>query len=564
MSWINYVNHLSLRKRFLFSPLLSLILIAGLTLAFVFESQQQNVLLTRLAKKDMAAFDQYFTIFSEVSKQHMALYGLLSKAAKLDEETLYDESKLRLTAIRKAVLQLEQVSEELSIHRTNASAVAQRLHSQLLEQTQAYQRSAAFAVEISTVNLSLAADRLSLANDAFVMMNQTFSKVLDVQREGIDTEIAGQVRRSKFSVGIIGLSMCLAALLIVGLSMLLARLLSRAIETQVNLLTELGNQAGGADCAPVGMHEVSKLGAVIASFQTILLRLKDSEHTLSLANEELRNEIILREQVEEDLRLSEKVVRKTSEEKMAALGTLVAGVAHEINTPMGIGVTAASSLRDEVAHLRRLYNESSMSKEDLEDFLSASDQTAKILLHNLERAANLIHRFKQVAVDQSSEAMRNIHLQTFLNDTLMNLEPKIRQTQLQYTIDCPTDIALESYPGALSQVITNLVMNAIMHAYEPGQAGLLTIKADIVENQVRLEFRDDGQGIPDNIIDQIFNPFFTTKRGAGGSGLGLHIVYNLMVQTLKGSIRCHSRHGEGSTFTLLWPVVNPGVMLHAD
>lgn len=557
MSWVSYINHLSLRKRFLLPPLLSLILIAGLTMALVIESQQQNVLLTRLAKKDMASFDQYFTIFSEVSKQHMALYGLLSKASKLDEETLYDESKQRLTAIRSAVIQLEKVSEGLATHRSNSSGDAQLLHKQLLELTQAYQRATALAIEISTVNLRLAAERLNLANDAFVMMNQTFSKVLDAQREGIDVEIAEQVRRSKLSVSIIALSMCFAALLIIGLSMLLARLLSSTIETQVNLLTELGKQAGGAECMPTTMQEVSKLSAVIASFQAILLRLKNSEHTLSLANQDLRNEITLREQVEEDLRQSETLVRKTSEEKMAALGTLVAGVAHEINTPMGIGVTAASNLYDEVAHIRQLYNGSRMSKEDLEDFLSASEQSAKILSNNLERAAQLVQRFKQVAVDQSSEARRSLHLQTFLNDTLMNLEPKIRQTQLQYKIDCPSDITLDSYPGALSQVITNLVMNAIMHAYEPEQAGHLTIKADMVENQVRVEFTDDGVGIPDTIIDQIFNPFFTTKRGAGGSGLGLHIVYNLMVQTLKGSIRCHSKAGEGSTFTLLWPVGSP-------
>lgn len=564
MSWINYVNHLSLRKRFLFSPLLSLILFAALAAAFVLESQQQNVLLNRVAKKDMAAFDHYFEIFSEVSKQHMALYSLLSRAAKLDEETLYDESKLRLTAIRNAVHRLEQVSEELAVHQTLASSRIQSLHQQLQRHTQAYQQSAAQAVEISTVNLKLATERLNLANDAFVMMNQSFSEVLDAQRGAIDAEITGQVSRSQFSVRVIVLSMCLAALLMIGLSMLLARLLSRSIETQINLLSDLGKQAGGAEFATSGQHEVSKLGAVIASFQTILLRLKNSEHTLSLANQELRNEVVLRKQVEDDLRLSEQVVRKTSEEKMAALGTLVAGVAHEINTPMGIGVTAASNLQDEVAHVRHLYNENAMRKEDLEDFLSASDQTTRILLNNLERAAALIHRFKQVAVDQSSEAMRNIHLQTYLRDMMKNLEPKIRQTQLQYTIECPDEITLDSYPGALSQIVTNLVMNAIMHAYEPGQSGLLTIRAGIVEEQVKLEFSDNGVGIPHSIIDQIFNPFFTTKRGAGGSGLGLHIVYNLMVQTLNGSIHCNSKSGEGTTFTLLWPLVKPRSELSSE
>ncbi len=240
-------------------------------------------------------------------------------------------------------------------------------------------------------------------------------------------------------------------------------------------------------------------------------------------------------------------------EKMAALGSLVAGVAHEINTPVGVGVTAASSFQHSAANLLSLYRQGRMMKADLEEFLDVSEQTSSMILKNLERASNLIQSFKQVAVDQSSQAKRVFNVGEYLDEILVSLTPTLKQTQVSYTIACPQAIIIESDPGALSQIVTNLVMNALIHAFDANQAGHLTIAVRPDGHNLVLEFIDNGKGIPPDIVGKIFDPFFTTRRGSGGSGLGLNIVYNLVTQTLKGSIDCRSVVGQGTTFDIRFP-----------
>jgi predicted ATPase/signal transduction histidine kinase len=241
-------------------------------------------------------------------------------------------------------------------------------------------------------------------------------------------------------------------------------------------------------------------------------------------------------------------------EKMAALGGLVAGVAHEINTPVGIGVTAASSMRESAVRLAGLHKLGKMKRTDLEDFLDISEQMSQMILKSLERAAGLIRSFKQVAVDQSSEGKRRFNVRTYLEEILISLGPTLKPTSIKCKIDCRTDIEIDSYPGAIAQIVTNLLMNALTHAYEPGQEGLLTISVTVDSGQLNLEFSDDGKGIPPGLIGKIFDPFFTTKRDSGGSGLGLNIVYNLVTQTLKGTIACRSEFGKGVTFIANWPL----------
>lgn len=276
--------------------------------------------------------------------------------------------------------------------------------------------------------------------------------------------------------------------------------------------------------------------------QRVLARTED----LSQANNELTQTLNTLQQTQKQL---------VESEKMAALGGLVAGVAHEINTPVGVGVTAASCLHENATQLAQLYQQGKMKKADLEDFLSVSEETSRMILNNLERAANLIQSFKQVAVDQSSEAKRRINIKTYLEETLTSLRPKLRNSKLSCIVEGQTDIEIESYPGAISQIVTNLLMNSIAHAYDPGQTGQMTIKVAVEDKQLMLTFSDDGKGIPAAVIGKIFDPFFTTRRGTGGSGLGLNIVYNLVTQTLKGSIECSSVEGEGTSFILRWPIV---------
>jgi len=175
-------------------------------------------------------------------------------------------------------------------------------------------------------------------------------------------------------------------------------------------------------------------------------------------------------------------------------------------------------------------------------------------LSNAERAANLIQSFKQVAVDQTSEARRDFELNDYLHEIITSLQPKLRRTRIRVSIECPPEIKMDSFPGALSQVITNLVMNALIHAFDDAKIGKISIHAQHLENDnVSLLIADNGSGIPATYLHRIFEPFFTTKRGSGGSGLGLHIVYNIVRQQLWGTIEVKSTMGEGTSFLIVIP-----------
>jgi signal transduction histidine kinase len=253
-------------------------------------------------------------------------------------------------------------------------------------------------------------------------------------------------------------------------------------------------------------------------------------------------------QVLADLQSTQK--KLVESEKMASLGGLVAGVAHEINTPVGIGITAASLLADKTTEFFETYKSGQMKRSQLEKFLDTAMQSSSMVLSNLNRAADLIQSFKQVAVDQSSEEQRTFNLKQYLSEVLIPLKPKLRTTHHQVEIRGNEAIALNSYPGALSQIITNLVMNSLTHAYSPEDAGHLVFDFKQEGEQIILEYSDDGKGIPKEHLSKIFDPFFTTKRGQGGSGLGLHIVYNLVTQKLNGTIECESQVGVGANFII--------------
>ncbi|MEG4026081.1 ATP-binding sensor histidine kinase [Microcoleus sp. S13C4] len=241
-------------------------------------------------------------------------------------------------------------------------------------------------------------------------------------------------------------------------------------------------------------------------------------------------------------------------EKMASLGGLVAGVAHEINTPIGVGVTVASALAENTTEFASIYKSGKMKRSDLEEFVDIATQSSKSLLINLDRAAALIQSFKQVAVDRSSEERRTFQIRPYLDEILLQLKPKLKNSQHSLKIKGDSKIAIDSYPGALSQVVTNLLINSLIHAYEPGISGELIFAWEQEGNRLRFEYADEGKGIPPENLSKIFEPFFTTKRGQGGSGLGLHIVYNLVTQKLKGEIECLSEVGRGTKFIIKLPM----------
>ncbi|HUR73468.1 MAG TPA: AAA family ATPase [Sporichthya sp.] len=240
-------------------------------------------------------------------------------------------------------------------------------------------------------------------------------------------------------------------------------------------------------------------------------------------------------------------------EKLAALGGLVAGVAHEINTPVGIAVTATSHLVDRAAEFREAWSTGALKRTTLERFLETVEDSGRLVLTNLQRSADLVESFKQVAVDQSSEALRTIDVGGYLEDILRSLRPRLKATPHLVQIDAVPALSLTTYPGAVAQVVTNLVLNSIAHAYDPGIGGRLLITAQRRPAGVRLIYSDDGRGIDSATVERIFDPFFTTRRSEGGSGLGLHIVYNLVTQRLGGTVSVEGRPGQGAEFTVDLP-----------
>jgi signal transduction histidine kinase len=194
----------------------------------------------------------------------------------------------------------------------------------------------------------------------------------------------------------------------------------------------------------------------------------------------------------------------------------------------------------------------------MEQYLQTIGDSIAIIRTNLQRASDLVRSFKQVSVDQSSEARRTFQIKSYLEEVLLSLHPRLKKTRHQVVIDCPETLEITSFPGAISQIVTNLLMNSLIHAYGPDDEGTIRIAVSRSGDKLTLRYSDDGKGMEPDVVSKMFDPFFTTNRGGGGTGLGMHIVYNLATQTLGGTIQCDSEPGVGTTVTIDFSVTQTG------
>lgn len=242
-------------------------------------------------------------------------------------------------------------------------------------------------------------------------------------------------------------------------------------------------------------------------------------------------------------------------EKMASLGDMVAGVAHEVNTPIGLGVTASTMMLDRLVDLRKAFEDKTLKASALAKFFAESEENLNIIYRNLNRAAELISSFKQVAVDQTSENNRVFSFSKLIDEILISMRPKLKRVQHEIKIHCAEDLYIESKAGPINQIVINLIMNSIIHGFEFIEHGIIELNIDMLdEKKICLTYKDDGKGIPEQLRKRIFDPFVTTKRGQGGSGLGMHLVYNLVTQALNGSISVQSEINKGVEFKIIFPV----------
>lgn len=245
-------------------------------------------------------------------------------------------------------------------------------------------------------------------------------------------------------------------------------------------------------------------------------------------------------------------------EKMASLGSLVAGITHEINTPVGSSLTVASALEDRTKAFRGELESGALRKSSLMSFLESIDEAVTILLSSLRAAAEQISNFKQVAVDQASSQRREFNLASAMDEVIYTLRPRIKHTPHRLEVEIPDDVVMDSYPGPLGQVITNLFTNALIHGFDGVEQGVVRISAEKVdESGVVIRVQDNGVGIPEANLHRVFDPFFTTRMGKGGSGLGLNLVYTLVTGILGGEVSLTSAPGEGACFALKLPLQAP-------
>ena len=281
---------------------------------------------------------------------------------------------------------------------------------------------------------------------------------------------------------------------------------------------------------------------------------------LSHKNQEIQKAHLQVNEKARELRMSLEKLSATQNElvqaqKMAAMGQLVAGVAHELNTPLGIAVTGASSLQFEIEELQKADDLSEIDPEDLEDGMDTINEASKLILSNLKRAADLVKSFKRLAIEKEDEKISHFNIKEHLQDVMMSLKPLLKKTNILFTLDCPDKLEVSSFPGPISQIIFDLVTNVICHAYDTDEKGHISISIKSKEKDLLLKFSDDGKGMSSEVCKSIFDPFFTTQRGKGGIGLGMHLVHNLVSQVLRGTIQVESQEGKGTAFRITFPLV---------
>jgi len=278
--------------------------------------------------------------------------------------------------------------------------------------------------------------------------------------------------------------------------------------------------------------------------QLEVIKMLSSQIALSIEKAQLSQALIKIKETQKQL---------VQSEKMASLGNLVAGIAHEINTPVGVAVTAVTHMIGTTENIIKSYNDDNISKSELEDYLNDSMETIELLFMNLNKAASLINGFKRVSADMSNEDLRTFNFKKYIKDILLSLSPKLKKYKHKIEVVCDEDMEIYSYPGVYSQIITNLLINSITHAYSKDDEGNIEIRVFRDENNIKLVYSDDGKGMDSDTKSKIFEPFFTTNRHTG-TGLGMHIVFNLVTQTLKGTITCESSPNKGAEFVIAFKV----------
>ncbi len=343
-----------------------------------------------------------------------------------------------------------------------------------------------------------------------------------------------------------------------GMGGVIAWRITRSVTTPIQrmqvMMTEIAANQDFSRRVPV--DRMDEIGLSVVAFNAMIGKIQESSLLLTQQTQEIQAiNTNLSTSLEQIKVAKDELVRR---EKMAALGSLVVGIAHELNTPIGNGLMAMSTLRDELSSVRKDMAANGLLRKTFDSFLVTVDTASDITNRSLSRSAELVSSFKQLSLDHATENRRKFSLREQISGILLLLQPALTKMPYQVETFIAEDFNMDSYPGALAQIVANLVKNAVLHGFEGRDHGVISIQIERGEpGFLVLRFSDDGKGIPEKAMPRIFDPFFTTKLGQGGSGLGLHIAYNAATITMGGTLNVASRPENGVEFTLTLPLCAP-------
>ncbi len=421
--------------------------------------------------------------------------------------------------------------QRMALRRLNARTVALReglakLSEELASRTELLRNT----IDASQADAIGAIDRLS------VKMRQREQKA----QETFDRTLA-DISRRVMSIAVIFLGIIITVGVLIALSI---RLPLHQIMAAMHAITtgDYDRRVQGTDAT----DEVGAMARAVEVFRENAIAKRKTEDELRNSKEKAESALLELNAAQQNL---------IDAERLAALGGLVAGVAHEVNNPIGISLTVASSFARRAEMFEaELRSDGQLRRSQLEEFVRTSRDAAQQLVANLHRAGELIQSFKQVAVDRSHAERRQFGLSEATDQIIASLRPVLKKAAIALSVDVPEGLVIDGYPGSYGQILTNLFLNAANHAFPDGRSGTISISAKPRgSDDVEIIFADNGAGMTPDVQRQAFDPFFTTRRNEGGTGLGLHIVYNLVTQQLGGRMMLDSRLGQGTTFRIIMP-----------
>lgn len=552
------IGSMSIRGRFLLAPILGIILTIIYYIATSNVIYQHSEIFSKLEKKQIPEIVSFSEMVMTLTQVHNDLSSLLRNQLEAqDQETVHVLGREIVQSILGIETKINRFLAENKNNLADNKIIYKTIHDNFIK----YKIAALGALELTGTNPQLAEQEVLNADVAMhniiaasqALMQNSWHELMD-QYQTI-TESSGD--HNLISI----IAIFFIALMIISALYFSKRMTQDIIKIN-SALVKLSH--GHEDVTVPALHDpyLNELSEAVKKFQHTLFEQRSQEAQLTKINQELIEhkanlEQVIQQRTEEVRHSYERIKEAESNlvetQKLASLGALVSGISHEINTPIGISMTAASHLIEQTERIIEQGNSDQLSEKEFTYYTEDALEVSQIIVSNIKRASELIQSFKGVAVDQTSEKKREFEIRRYVGDILTSLGPQTKKTKHKINLHCPMEVLVNTIPGALSQILTNLIINSFVHGFEDIDQGTIDIVIHQSNDNIELVYRDNGCGVSEETRSKIFERFFTTKLDRGGSGLGAHIVYTLVTKALKGSITCSSTLGEGIEFKLIFP-----------